>query len=246
MTTWHQQIDFWERFAPFLFTERHWESAVGDVDYLMQLLDIQDGDAILDLCCGPGRHSLEFARRGFKVTGVDMTSSYLREARLRAEDENLSVEFIQEDARKFRRSEAFQGALLMYTSFGYFEDQRENLQVLANVRESLQVSGRLVIDVMGKEVLARIFQEKDWEERDGVIYLQERKISKDWSWIENRWILLHGSGRYEVGVSHWLYSAIELSDFLAKAGFVSVQCYGDLAGSPYDHTARRLICVAQK
>jgi SAM-dependent methyltransferase len=246
MTTWHQQIDFWERFAPFLFTEKHWESAVRDVNHLVDLLGVQDGDAILDLCCGPGRHSLEFARHGFKVTGVDVTSSYLREARSRAEKENISIEFIQEDARKFCQPETFQSALLMYTSFGYFEDQRENQQVLVNVRKSLKVGGKLVIDVMGKEVLARIFQEKGWEERDGIFFLQERVISKDWSWIENRWILLDGLDRVEIEVSHWLYSATELSSILAEAGFDNVQCYGDLAGSPYDHKARRLICVAQK
>jgi SAM-dependent methyltransferase len=246
MTIWHQKIDFWERFAPFLFTQKHWESAVDDVNHLLELLDVQDGDAILDLCCGPGRHSLEFARRGFKVTGVDVTSSYLREARSRAEEEDLSVEFIQEDARQFRRSEAFQGVILMYTSFGYFEDQKENLRVLANVRESLKVGGKLVIDVMGKEVLARIFQEKDWEERDGVIYLQERKISKDWSWIENRWLVIDGSDRYEVEVSHWIYSATEIATLLREAGFQRVWIHGNLAGSPYDHAARRLVCVAQK
>ncbi len=246
MTTWHESNDFWERFAPFLFTGRHWEAAVDDVNYLVKLLDVQDGDAILDLCCGPGRHSLEFARRGFKVTGIDVTSSYLREARSMGEEEGLNVEFIQEDARQFCRTEAFQGALIMYTSFGYFDDQEENLQVLANVRESLKVGGKLVIDVMGKEVLARIFQEKGWEEIDGIFYLQERKIREDWSWIENRWIVLDGSDRYEVEVSHWLYSAAELSGFLAEVGFESVQCFGDLAGSPYDHKARRLICVAQK
>ena len=246
MTTWHEKIDFWERFAPFLFTEGHWESAVDDVNHLVELLDVQVGDSILDVCCGPGRHSLEFARRGFKVTGVDVTSSYLREARSRAKEQDLSVEFIQEDARRFCKSETFQGVILMYTSFGYFEDQKENLQVLANVRESLKVGGKLVIDVMGKEVLARIFQAKDWQEKDGIIFLQDRKISRDWSWIENRFLVIDGSDRYEVEVSHWLYSAAELSGLLAEVGFESFQCYGDLAGSPYDHKARRLICVAQK
>jgi SAM-dependent methyltransferase len=246
MTTWHERKEFWEKMTSFLFTERHWESAVEDVDHLVELLDVHDGDAILDLCCGPGRHSLEFARRGYKVTGVDVTSTFLDEARLRADEEGLFVDFVQEDARRFLRSEAFHAAILMYTSFGYFEDQEENLRVLANVRESLKVGGKLLIDLMGKEVLARIFQEKGWEEKDGIFFLQERKIRKDWSWIENRWILLDGSDRHEYEVSHWIYSATEISKLLQETGFERVLIYGDLAGAPYDNSARRLVSVAQK
>jgi ubiquinone/menaquinone biosynthesis C-methylase UbiE len=246
MKIWHQEVDFWEKFAPFLFTEKHWETAAEDVNHLLELLHVQEGDAILDVCCGPGRHSLELARRGCKVTGVDVTSSYLREARSRAGEEGLGIEFVHEDARRFCRLAAFHGALLMYTSFGYFQEQEDNLQVLRNIQKSLKTGGKLVIDVMGKEVLARIFQEKGWEEQDGIFFLQERKISEDWRWIENRWILLDGSDRYEVEVSHWLYSAAELSSLLKEAGFESIQCYGNLAGSVYDHNARRLVCVAQR
>ncbi|OGO20359.1 MAG: hypothetical protein A2Z14_12375 [Chloroflexi bacterium RBG_16_48_8] len=148
--------------------------------------------------------------------------------------------------RRFRKLEMFDGALMMFTSFGYFEDQDENLQVLLNVQESLKKGGKLVIDVMGKEVLARIFQERSWEEQDGVFFLQEHKISRDRSWMENRRILLDGSDRYEYEVSHWLYSAAEISKLLEEAGFQSVMNFGDLAVSPYDRSARRLVGVAQK
>lgn len=246
MTTWHDRADFWEKMAPFLFTDRHWASVQEEVDGLIKLLEIEEGEAVLDLCCGPGRHSLEFARRGLQVTGVDITSAYLDEALRNAEEEDLTIEFIQEDMRRFRRSELFHGAILMYTSFGYFENQEENFQVLANIRESLKDDGKLIIDVMGKEVLARIFQEKGWEEQDGIFFLQEREISRDWSWIENRWILLEGHDRFEIEVAHWLYSAAELSGMLRETGFSSVKCYGDLMGAAYGPEARRLVCLAEK
>jgi len=246
MTSWHERKDFWERMSPFLFTETHWGSVHENVDCLITLMGLQEEDAILDLCCGPGRYSLEFARRGFEVTGVDVTASYLQEARVQAEREALHIEFIEEDMRSFQKVEAFIAAIMMYTSFGYFEDPRENLQVLVNVCESLQDGGKLLIDLMGKEVLARIFLEKGWEEQDGRYLLQERKISRNWSWIENRWILLDGSEYFEYEVCHWIYSASELARMLQDAGFRTIQCYGNLAGSPYDHTARRLVCVGQK
>ena len=99
---------------------------------------------------------------------------------------------------------------------------------------------------MGKEILARIFRERDWREEGGVMWLEERKVSKDWSWIDNRWILLRGDKRQEFRVSHRLYSAAELAALLRECGFGKVEIHGDLAGSPYDHTAERLVVVAQK
>jgi SAM-dependent methyltransferase len=246
MTTWHEKDDFWEKLAPFMFPEEQWEGMQEEVDQILALLNLGEVSEVLDLCCGPGRHSLEFARRGYHVTGVDRTSTYLQQARQSAEREGLKVEFIQEDMRKFMRPLSFNVALLMFTSFGYFEEHDQNLQVLENVWNSLRDGGKILIDVMGKEVLARIFQPQGWEERDGVFWLQERKISPDWRKIENRWIVTGNEEHYEISFSHWIYSAVELSKMLEEVGFASVDCFGDLMGSEYGNEARRLVCVGQK
>ncbi len=246
MKIWHESDNFWETMAPFLFSERRWESASTEIDRTITLLGVEPGAAILDLCCGPGRHSLELARRGYHVTGVDRTAAYLEQARQQAEKEELTIELVQEDMRHFCKPNTFAGAMMMYTSFGYFEDQAENRQVLINVYRSLKDQGALIMDMMGKEVLARIFRERDWEEVDDAIILQQRQVSKDWSWVENRWIALRGQERYEAEVSHWIYSAAELSGMLKECGFSSVDVYGDLEGAPYDHTAKRLVVVAHK
>jgi SAM-dependent methyltransferase len=247
MTTWHGRDNFWQMMAPFFFSERQWAAAPVQIDQVLQLLDLHPGASVLDLCCGPGRHSLELARRGFHVTGVDRTAAYLDVARQRAKKEELAVEFVLEDMRDFCRPEAYQGALLMFTSFGYFEDPAENQQVLVNLHRSLAPGGTLIVDVMGKEVLARIFLERTWSEaEDGTFCLQERKVSRDWSWMENRWILLRGGERHEFAVSHWLYSALELSNLLYDAGFGEVDIYGNLEGATYDHQAKRLVAVARK
>ena len=217
-----------------------------EIDRTTALLGVEPGAAILDMCCGPGRHSLELARRGYRVTGVDRTAAYLEQARQQAQEEGLTLELVENDMRHFYRPNSFDGAMLMYTSFGYFEDPTENLQVIANVYRSLKGRGALIMDMMGKEVLARVFRERDWDEVDDAIILQQRKGSKDWSWLENRWIALEDQQRYEIEVSHWIYSATELSDMLKECGFSSVDVYGDLEGAPYDHTAKRLVAVARK
>ena len=246
MDTWHESDTFWKTMAATMFHEQRWDAAPGEVDQIIRLLGISPGSTILDLGCGPGRHTLELARRGFSVTGVDRTAAYLEEARARASAEDLAIEFVQEDMRRFHRPDAFDAALSMFTSFGYFEDPAENRQVLVNVNRSLKDNGVLLVELMGKEVLARIFTERDWSEDEGAFLLQERQVSRNWSWMENRWILLQGAERHEFKISHWLYAASELTTLLMACGFGAVGIFGDLEGAPYDHTAKRLVAVARK
>ena len=132
---------------------------------------------MLDLCCGPGRHSLEFARRGFRVTGVDRTAHYLTTARAAATREGLTVEFVQEDMRHFHRPAAFDLALNLFSSFGYFEDVANDLRVLQHLHDSLKSGGQVLLEMAGKEPLARMFQPRTWHrhaERDE--YLLEERI----------------------------------------------------------------------
>jgi len=246
MNAWHEQDAFWEKWAPIIFHERRWEKTAEEVANIISLLNIGEATSVLDLCCGPGRHSLELARQGFSVTAVDRTKMYLERARKQAETEGLKIEFIQDDMRQFCRPSAFDVAINLFTSFGYFEDTNDDKQVAANVYHSLKEKGVFLIDIMGKEVLARIFRERDWYELDNTMVLEERKVCANWSWIENRWLMIKDGKMDEWKVSHRLYSATELAALLSDCGFKAIDVYGDLTGTPYDHTAKRLVLVAHK
>jgi SAM-dependent methyltransferase len=189
---------------------------------------------------------LELATRGFQVTGVDRTAAYLQEARARASQEGLEVEFVQEDMRTFVRPEAFDAVINYFTSFGYFESEDDDRKVVENAYRSLRPSGMLLMDMMGKEILARIFSERGWREEDGTLILEERQVSPDWSMVYNRWIIIKDGERREVTLTTRQYSAAELSRLLKGCGFASVNVYGDLLGAPYDMKARRLVVVAGK
>ena len=216
------------------------------VEGVISLTGIKPGAHILDLGCGVGRHSSELARRGFRVTGVDRTHHYLEQASHKAEKEGLKVEFIQEDMRTFSHPDAFDAAISLFTSFGYFEDPGEDHQVVANVYHSLKSDGVFLVDVHGKETLARIFREKDWHEENGALILEERKVSQNWSWMEARWILFKDNKRSEFTVTHRLYAATELIALLTSCGFREADAYGNLEGGPYDHTAGRMVIVGHK
>ena len=243
---WYEQDNFWETAGPVLYSQRRWANTPDEIDKIISLLKIEQGGHILDLCCGVGRHSLELARRGFRVMGVDRTQKYLEQASEQAEKEGLEIEFIQSDIRTFFRPDTFDAVINLFTSFGYFEDPEEDRRVALNIYHSLKPSGVFIIDIMGKEVLARIFTESNWYEEDGILVLQEHKVKNNWSWMDNRWIIIKDNKRTELGVTHRLYAATEMVSLLTGCGFTHVDIYGDLAGSPYDHKANRLIAVAYK
>lgn len=217
-----------------------------EVDQVLALLKLDPGARILDLPCGIGRHSLEFSRRGYRVTGVDRTRNYLRQAQRQAKKEGLDVEWIQQDMRRFARLRAFDAAINLFTSFGYFDDQADDRKVLANFFRSLKPGGKLLMDLMGKEVLAKKFQPRSWSEEDGTIILEERLLTRHWSWIESRWTLIKGRSMRAFRVAHRLYSAEELASLLQAVGFRKVSIYGNLVGGHYDHLATRLVALALK
>jgi len=119
--------------------------------------------------------------------------------------------------------------------------------VLENVARDLRLGGTFVIDVVGKEVLARMFVSRDWHELpDGGFWLEERHVDGGWSWMRNRWVLVRGGRHEEFMVEHRLYSAGELTALLHEAGFASAEPFGNLQGAPYDEKAERLVVVARK
>lgn len=243
---WYEDDNFWQTWGPVMFSKQRLANTQAEIDRILALVNMPPGSHILDLCCGVGRHSMELARRGFKVTGVDRTQSYLDQAKEQAKNEGLDIDLVQVDMRSFRRPDAFDVIISLFTSFGYFEDQAGDRKVVDNIYSSLKSGGLLLMDLSGKEVLARVFRERDWRETDGVFWLEERKITNDWSRIHNRWIMFKGDRRYENTINLRLYSASELKALLEAAGFSQIQAYGGLDGSPYDEQAKRLVMVANK
>lgn len=245
---WHERDAFWESMDSVLFPEGLWERVPAEVDGLVQLVGPPEEADVLDLGCGTGRHALEFAARGYSVTGVDRTEAYLREARDRETARSLDIEWIRADMRDFRRCDGFDLAVSLYTSFGLFESSEENAAVLENLYASLRSGGTVAIEVIGKAFIAAEFNRRTWQEfEDGTLFLARREVEGPWKWLRNRWILVEPEGtRREFEMRHRLYSAVELSELLEESGFRGVRVYGGFDGRDYDRNSRRLLAVAEK
>jgi SAM-dependent methyltransferase len=238
---WFDDPVFWDEMAFMMFHDERWANTPAEVDGIVARLGLDAGARVLDLCCGPGRHSMELAKRGFRVTGVDKHEPYLAQARAKGAD----VEWVHADMREFRRDDAFDAAINYYTSFGYFEDPADDRRVAANLRASLRDGGKLLIETMSKEVLARKYQPRRWfRYDDGTIVLDEPTILDGWSRVRNTWTRIRDGRQESFTFYQRLYAGSELAALLRDAGFARVDLFGGIDGRPYDQDAARLVAVA--
>jgi SAM-dependent methyltransferase len=239
---WFEDETFWRDFYPVLFPAERFIAAPLEVDQILALSQ-PPGRKVLDLCCGPGRHSIEFANRGFAVTGVDRSEFLLSKAR----ESRAAVEWIHQDMREFSRPGGFDLVCCLFTSFGYFADEEENRSVLRNVHASLREGGVFFMDVLGKERLARVLQGAICTDHPGGIqWLQRPRICDDWTRVRNEWTLIQDGHARTFSLEHFVYSGRELKDMLLQCGFSTVRLFGDFGSRPYDPEATRLVAVAQR
>jgi SAM-dependent methyltransferase len=244
---WFEDEEFWTAYAPIMFDEARWAEVPTAVDAIERLTRPAPGAAVLDACCGPGRHSLELASRGYLVTGVDLTEAYLEAARESAEGWKLErpPSFVRGDIRDLGCHGDFDLALNLYTSFGYFADPAQDLAALRGLRAALKPGGSLVLETTGKETASRDFTAGESFERGGWQVSTEYSVVGAWEGLRNRWILRRGGELVDRSFVIRLYSGTELRAALLQAGFSSVRILGSLEGAPYDQDAASLVALAR-
>jgi SAM-dependent methyltransferase len=247
MDEWFDNEDFWKDFYPFLFSDSKFEEAYRDLEKIIALVDFK-GKTVLDLGCGPGRFSIACAKKGYAVTGVDKSNYLLNIAKDKSKQEQVPIEWIRGDMRTYSNPDTFDLLLNLFTSFGFFESEKDDIKVLERMHNNLKSSGCLIIDTMSKEILAKIFTDTmSTTLDDGTVMIQRPKVVENFSKVANEWILLYGNNTYKKYTFNLrLYSAIELKKMLEQVGFNAIQIYGDLGGVSYDTNARRLVLVARK
>ena len=258
---WFNDDNFWKHYAPIIFDNKRWSEIPEAADAITRLAGLrlygrnspESGPRALDLCCGMGRITAELARRGFYATGVDISEALLEAAREDAAYENLDIEYVRADARSFKRPDFFDTAINLYISFGYFENQAEDLLLARNVYESLKSGGSFIIETLGKEIAVRDFTPGEWFERAGYAVLTEYEPVDSWAALKNRWILIRQDAqnqelplRLEKTFTQRLYSASELRALLFEAGFSTVELYGGWDEKAYDQNAETLIAVGRR
>jgi SAM-dependent methyltransferase len=243
---WFDNTAFWRDFYPLMFPKSRFADTPKQLNQLLKLAK-PSGKNVLDLCCGPGRFSIALAKRGYKVTGVDKTEFLLNKAKALAKSSSTKIEWIHQDMRDFIRPDSYNLALNMFTSFGFFVNKDDDMLVIQNVYDSLRKGGIFVIDIIGKERLAKIFVPSFVETNpDGTMIIRCHEVLDNWTRTHNQWILVKKNKVVKYSFNLTVYSGQELIDRLEWAGFSDIKLYGNLDGEPYGFGSERLIAVARK
>lgn len=217
-----------------------------EAEQVVALLGLRRGDAVLDVPCGEGRHSLHLASLGLQVTGVDLSEGLLERGRQRARERGLEVEWVHQDMRAIRYKKRFHGALCMWGSFGYFDD-RDNAAFLREVSASLRKGGGLILDLHTVETLMPMFTPRSWHQAGEVLVLERRTWDPRESIVHTEWRFVHPDhGEVVRHSAIRLYAVRQLLHMLEYAGFSKVDLYGSLAGELYSVRSRRLVLVARR
>ena len=216
-----------------------------EVDFIIKASGIKNGDRILDVGCGVGRHSLILAKKGFFVVGVDFSKEYLSDAIKKAKKMKLiNIEFIRKDMRKIDFKEEFDLVINMFTSFGYFDD-KDNFTFLKKVHRALKKGGKFIIDVKNGVFIRENLSEKNWEIVGDVIELQEF-VWIDKNTLKNTWHKIEDGEMKTRRFYLKMYDKKSLSKILKKAGFKVLKIYGGFDSSKVTDKSKRIIAICKK
>lgn len=225
--TWFQKV----------FTDEYFRTLPSDIhrqtrresDFIEASLDLEEGDRVLDLACGFGRHSIELTRRGHEVVGIDLSMSMLQKALNEAQRQDLSIKFIHGDMRDLKFDGIFSDCLLWQTSFGFFDDQT-NFRVLRGIHRALRPGGELLIDVLNRDHVAPRMPHRLWWEGVNCVFLEEVDLNHRTSVLHTKRSFIYEDGTPPLEQSFYirLYSPHELRHLLHAAGFSVVELSGEL------------------
>ena len=233
--------------------------AASDVEWIVGVAALDAGARVLDAPCGFGRHSIEFARRGYQVTGVDFSETELDRARKAAGEAGVSLRLVCQDIRDMEFPGEFDLAVNLFSSIGYFSDDEDRL-VIDRFWRALKPGGVFVLDTRNRDQLVRSLPPEERKRIGGWTLRIENEFDPATSRWRARWWRLKRAGAKAkesagakegagelIGESEIrLYSAHELSAMLRPERWARVELYGGLEGTPFSLDAARLVLVARK
>ena len=214
-------------------------------ELILSNIKIDSGAKILDMSAGAGRHAINFARRGYNVTAVDLSENLLKVAKENASVYDFQIDFVHSDIRKFETSDRFDLVLNLFTSIGYFESDEENFELLRKAYNFLKPGGYFVLDYFNRNYLETNLVPNSVETINGTIINQNRTIQGNRVIKE---IVIGKNGdtkKYFESVR--MFSFDELQTELESTGFKINSAFGDLDGKPFVlETSPRVIIIASK
>ena len=227
-----------------LYPHRDRAEARRAVALLREATGLGPGTRVLDLGCGAGRHLEEMERIGYRATGLDLSRPLIEAARTTVPAANLVLGDMR---RPPFRTGSFDVVTSYFTSFGYFDDEEEDLGVLHEVRRILRAGGRFLLDFLNADHVVANLKTEDRRTTSGIDVVQERRLVDGGRIVEKRITLMpaEGSSRREFVERVRLYRPRQLTSMLQSAGMIPGPSFGGYDRTPFSSAATRYILVAR-
>jgi len=221
------------------------------IAFLRDKLKLVAGATIFDQCCGLGGMSIPLAKLGFRIIGADLCAKYIGMAKAEAAAQKLWAEFHEADAFEFLPDVACDAAFNWYTSFGYAEEDSQNLKMIARAFEALKPGGRFALDFLNMPMIMASFKEEMstvLKSASGDIIqtrhcthdLVRGTMDQDWTWTTPDGKVLTQKSTLRA------YMPVDLLRLFSQAGFTETQLFGGCDSSPVTAESGRCIVIGRK
>ncbi len=225
-----------------LYAKRDDNEAALFMNNILEFLHLSDDAKILDLACGRGRHSKFISEKGYDVTGIDLSISSIKYAQ-QFENENLT--FFSHDMRNPFRYNYFDLILNIFTSFGYFEDDKDAEKTIQNIYEGLRKEGIFVFDFLNKDNVESNLVEYETKNLGDIDFVIQKKIKKNW--VHKSISFKAKSKQFKYKEKVRLYEKEELITMFTKFGFQIKNIFGNYELDQFDNLhSKRIIIIASK
>lgn len=231
--------EMWEKAATAKLTEP-------EVNFLLDVLNCRPGDHLLDVPCGFGRHAIELAKRGFQVTGIDISTEFLQKLTQRIEAEQLSIKLIHGDVGTTRLTTLFNGAYCMGNSFGYVDYEGMN-KFISNVSAVLKPDARFVINsgLMAESILPNFPKHGHYVLDDLTVDINNVYVV-DESYMVTEIAYTKADRNETHCFKHYVYTLSEVKRLLARYGLRTIAIYNSTDKITYQLGDQQIYLVAEK
>ena len=225
-------------FYHILYKDRDHQEAQIFMDNLTQYLNLPEDGTILDLACGKGRHSVYLNSLGYNVTGVDLSENSIAYAK-KFENDTLNFE-VHDMCKPYKKQ--FDAVFNLFTSFGYFENEEDNLRTIQAIQANLNEYGFGVIDFMNSNFVIDNLVAEDVKTVDGIEFHQKRSVKDGYIVKDISFTVANENFKFQERVK-----AFSLEDFkllFEQAGVYLLDIFGDYKLKKFDvNTSERLVMI---